>query len=260
MSSIKLTTMIDDELYTSAQLNRIYYERTLHVLQELLSLGVTLPSEDGTPLSARDLNWLEPEKAIALLVDAHMKLGPEGTLQVYHDILLDSDRRWHQYNEIPIEEQGCHIGTCLTQVAGISPNVFQERVSTMHVGSLPFQIMPEHYLAKGDITVEKQTVIETFGLFGEPTYFYGTASSVIPSYVPVKRLEDYPAIMAGECHLVHDDFNIHVGAIHQIKPLPDGVDIFSSFFCPKCAPKAIADGHKLHFALEIRGMFETLLK
>lgn len=48
-----------------------------------------------------------------------------------------------------------------------------------------------------------------------------------------------------------DDTPIHVGAYHMFRPNPDGFELKSTFFCPGKAPKAIADGHKMHFAIEL---------
>lgn len=42
--------------------------------------------------------------------------------------------------------------------------------------------------------------------------------------------------------------------------MPDGVKIKPTFFCPKNAPAAIADGYKLHFALEMRVNLRAIYK
>ncbi|MCQ9327242.1 hypothetical protein [Neisseria dentiae] len=42
-----------------------------------------------------------------------------------------------------------------------------------------------------------------------------------------------------------------MGAIHELAPPENGFRQKSTFRCPKNAPKAIADGHTLHFAIEV---------
>lgn len=256
MTNFKLDISINGETYTDTQLARYKYERALHFLHEVIDLGYPL-TDQQQPLSAIAINWLSPEKIMQLAIATHRELGPEGTLELFKEVLMDSDKRWHEFNQTPIEEQGCWVGTTHIKATGIQLQDFSKAMGSIQIGDLPFQIMPEHYYVNGDISKEQQVIMETFGMFGEPTLSYGTASQDIPAYVPVERLTDHPLIMAGETLLKHDDFNIHVGAIHQIAPTTEGLDIVSSFFCPKAAPKAIADGHTLHFALELGGMLEA---
>ncbi|MFD1433002.1 hypothetical protein [Lacticaseibacillus yichunensis] len=258
MTKFQMTITINGEIYTTAQLKRFKYERALHVLHELQALGVNLPAEDGHALTSIELNWLDPDAAMALLVKAHETLGQTGTRALFSPVLADSDRRWHAWNERPITTQGVRLGTTHIQVQGIDIKAYQAQMQTAQNGATPFQIMPEHYLVSGDVTGGRQTIMETFGMLGEPTLTYGTASQTIPVYVPVKRLADHPALMSGETFLVADDLNIHVGAIHQVQPLPDGLDIQSTFFCPHNAPAAIAEGHTIHFALELGGLFTLI--
>lgn len=108
---------------------------------------------------------------------------------------------------------------------------------------------PEHYIVIGDIS-EGQRGMEVFGMFGEPVYVHGVTSEV-PAGLPVEDDPAYPVKAFGEMNLRRDDTPIHVGAYHQFCPMPDGFKVKSTFFCPGKAPDAIADGHKLHFAMEI---------
>ena len=48
-----------------------------------------------------------------------------------------------------------------------------------------------------------------------------------------------------------DDTNFHVGAFHQFRNTDDGFVIRSTFVAPGDSPKAVAEGHKIHFPLEI---------
>ncbi|ANZ64985.1 hypothetical protein AYR62_13465 [Secundilactobacillus paracollinoides] len=258
MTTFNLAIEINNEPYSETQLNRYKYERALHFLHEVIDLGVTPKTQDGQPVTAIALNWMAPDAVLDLAVATHTALGPEGTLDLFKTILIDSDTRWHTFNQRPIDEQGCWVGTTHITAHGIDPASFGTAMGTVQNGDLPFQIMPEHYYVAGDVTTEQQTIMETFGMLGEPTLTYGTGSKTIPDYADVQRLADHPGILSGATFLKHDNFNIHVGAVHQIQPLDNGLDIVSSYFCPKDAPKAIADGHTIHFALELGGALQLI--
>ena len=62
MTEFSYTVTIDGENYSVGQLARYEYERTLHVLHELLGLGVEL-KWNGRALSHLDLNWPTPTAA-----------------------------------------------------------------------------------------------------------------------------------------------------------------------------------------------------
>lgn len=257
MTDFQMQITLNGEEYSDSQLQRLKYERALHVLHELQDAGVKITDQEGHEYSAIDLNWLPAPKALRLLETVHAQLGADKTLQVLKTAFADSAQRWKAFNRRPIEEQGCRLGITKFKVRGVQFKELQKGMATAQDGDTPYKIMPEHYGVKGSIT-EGQMIMETFGCFGEPVKTTGAGGQKIPAYTGAERHEDYPLILAGETHLADDDFNIHVGAIHEMKPLPDGFDMISTFFCPQDAPKEIADGHTIHFALEIGEMIKLL--
>ena len=249
-TALQIEVTIDGQLYTKEQLDRYEYERMLHGLHELKHLGAKV-TENGKELSHEDINWLDPEKAKQISFDIRKGLDEIGTLELFKDILKNSDQRWKDYNKVPIEEQGVWLSQTDYKITGFT---IQERLSHsttedsgIKVSGL--SVMPEHYIVKGTVS-QGQEGMEVFGMFGEPTYIRGHLSA-IPDYVPVKQETDYPICQVGEVYLHSDGTPIHLGAIHQFKPIENGFLIKSIFFCPKNAPKAIADGHKIHFAIEM---------
>lgn len=257
MTDFQMTITLNGEKYSDAQLHRLKYERALHVLHELKDYGVAIVDQDGHEYSNTDLNWLPINKALHLLEHVHEELGADKTLEVMKEAFDDAAKRWKNFNKRPIAEQGCWKGITKFQVRGVKLDALQKGLATSQNGATPFKIMPEHYGVKGSIT-GGQTILEPFGCFGEPVRTKGVGGQEIPDYTGAKRHEDYPQILAGEVHLADDDFNIHVGAIHEMKPLSDGFDMISTFFCPKDAPKDIADGHEIHFALEVGELIKLL--
>lgn len=243
MSALKHTVRINGELYTDAQLQRYEYERTLHTLHELKRLGAPIA------LSHSELNWLVPEQAKALLLQTKLDLGLQGIENVLKEVLEGSDRRWKAWASEPIDEQGVWMSQTEFEFEGVTIEAFQQM---MHNAELAWglRIMPEHYLFEGAVSSGTQRIMETFGSFGEPTDTVGHFAPV-PDYVPFVRDERYPTALTGAIFLKSDNTPIYVGAIHELAPTENGFMQKSTFWCPKNAPKAIADGHTLHFAIEI---------
>ena len=252
---IKVDVIIDGQSYTQEQLARYEYERLLHSLHELKYLGAKV-LDNEKELSHIDINWLDLERAKQISLEIRSKLGEEGMAELFKDVLQNTDQRWKEYNKVPIHEQGVLTSQTDFKITGFS---IQERAahSTTEDSNIKLsglRVMPEHYIVIGTVS-EGQRGMEVFGMFGEPTFIKGELSN-IPDYVPVTREPDYPVFQAGEVFLKSDGTPIHLGAIHQFKPIENGFLIKSTFFCPKNAPKAIADGHKIHFAIEMYNDFK----
>ncbi|MGI6033455.1 MAG: hypothetical protein ACOX69_08575 [Coriobacteriales bacterium] len=259
MADLKIKVIIDGVEFTEWQLDRYEYERTLHCLHEFKYLGADVVYE-GRSLSHEDINWLEPADAKKALVDLKVGLGPDKVNQIMKPVSDDAELRWKAYNEEPIASQGYQFGTTEMEVSGIDMTKVAGGLG--HLGDkderFPFEIFPEHYGVEGEVETG-QAIFEAFGMFGEPVHTYGVGSTKeIPADFPFKRDPNYPGVMFGELGLKSDGTNIHVGAIHEICPVPGGVKTKSTFFCPKNAPAAIPEGHKLHFALEMRGNFRSI--
>ncbi len=243
MKELTFKVTINGELYTDAQLQRYEYERILHTLHELKRLGAPIA------LSHLELNWLDPEKAKELLLQTKLDLKPEGIETLLKEVLTDSDRRWKNWASQPIEEQGVWMSHTEFEFEGVSIQAFQQMMHNTEL-SWGLRIMPEHYLFEGAVSSGTQRIMETFGCFGEPTDTVGRLAE-LPHYAPFVRNENYPHILTGEVFLKSDDTRIYLGAVHELAPTANGFRQKSTFWCPKNAPKAVADGHTLHFAIEV---------
>jgi len=234
------------------------------MLHEMRYLGADI-MDNNKILSHEDINWLDPEDAKRISIDLRYELGEEGILTLFKDVLTDSDRRWKEFNKEPIKEQG--VQSCQIDLI-VSGLTVKELLPSQEDGDkngalfnleddrrAGLAIFPEHYLARG--TTKGVCGMENFGMFGEPTYVTGDIAADIPDYLPFKRDPDYPVCGAGEMRLQSDGTPIHVGAIHQYRPTENGFFLKSTFFCPKNAPKSVADGHKLHFAIELTNLIRA---
>jgi len=248
----QIKILIDGQEYTQQQLARYEYERTLHSLHEMKYLGADI-KDSGKSLSHIDINWLDPERAKQVSFETRYELGEAGILTLFKDVLENSERRWKKYNETPIKEQGVH--TCVVDF--FFPEMILNKDFTLSVigkeqEKCPFNMIssdisgylttfPEHYMRS----------MENFGMLGEPTLCTSAPYRDIPDYVPVSREPDYPICGVSGVNLKSDGAPLHLGAIHQFKNTEEGLYLKSIFFCPKNAPKAVSDGHKLHFAIEL---------
>jgi hypothetical protein len=176
-------------------------------------------------------------------------LGEDRVLELFKDVVADAERRWKGFNEGYVAGD-VHTATIEVEVTGVS---LQDTVAVIGGAASErdaLATMPEHYIIIGNINTG-QRGMESFGMFGEPVYVHGVGGTEVPAEMPFEKDPSYPLTICGSMRLKSDDTPINVGACHQFRPGPDGFALKSIFFCPKRAPKAIADGHKLHFAIEI---------
>lgn len=246
--ALEITTTIDGETYSQKQLARYEYERTLHVLHELKQLGAEFIFENKL-LSDSDINWLNPEQVKQLSLNFRASRDVSKMLEIMKDVEKDAELRWKSFNE-GFKYEDMITATTEMSIRGVS---FKELFAVIG-GAVNLRdalaTNPEHYGAVGDLS-KGQQIFEAFGMFGEPVLTHGTASQSFPKGFPIPRDENYPILTFGETLLKSDDTPIHVGAAHQVRPVEDGFEIKSIFFAPGKAPQIIADGHTIHFAIEI---------
>lgn len=248
MSDLEYNLTINGETWTEDQLRHLEYQRNLHVLHEMKSLGVPIMDGDKE-LSDIEINWLEPERAKEISLETRASLGEERFLKVYEDVLADSSKRWKKWAatydpakvntaEITIDAKGVGFPETMAIIGGAASEY--DALATN----------PEHFVIIGDIE-SGQRGAEAFGMFGEPVYMHGIAHDSVPEGLAVERDEAYPVAVFGEMATKDDDTNFHVGALHQFRPGDNEFSVKSIFVEPGDAPQAIADGHQVHFALEI---------
>lgn len=247
MNELKISVKIDGEEYTLKQLKRYQYQRTLHVLHEMKRLGARIQTE-GRELSHEDINWLEPEEAERICLDLRDSLSEEEMLKLFEVPEADAERRWKEYNA-DYDPAKVHVGVTEVSVQGVTMQEAMAIIGGATDERQAKEAFPEHYIVIGDIG-SGQRGMETFGMLGEPVYVKGITTEH-PEELPIEPDASYPVKIAGEMALKRDGTPIHVGAYHMFRPSPDGFDVKSSFFCPGKAPKGVADGHKIHFAIEI---------
>lgn len=267
MTDLNVIITIDGTEYTHAMLKRHEYAQALHVLHEMKQLGYDVHDGAGKSLSHIDINWLEPDDAIRLCLDNKMDLGEQGFLDLYAEPLKASDAKWHDIVSVPIEEQGFRTAVTEFEVHGIALADMLPPREKGGMAASAFAMMngtrrervsvfPEHFLM-GKVQIPDFTGnCETFGMYGEPTLSVaGAIGAGIPAGLPYTKREDSVLAFTTDLALASDNTPIHLGCTHEFAPLADGFRQVSTFFCPARTPEAMADGHKIHFAIEMLNDF-----
>lgn len=248
MSEFTARVIIDGEPYSEKQLAAYQYARTLHVLHEMKRLGVQFQNGAHT-LTDEDLNWLDPVEAEQLLLDQKERMSEQEMLALFDVPERDAERRWKEYAR-DYDPAQAHLGVTEIFVTGVTVPETMVILGGAENKRQALGTFPDHFIVIGDIQ-SGQRGMESFGMFGEPVYVHGVSAAQFPEGLPLQEDKSYPVRVFGEMLLKRDDTPIHVGAYHMFRPTPDGFALKSTFFCPGKAPAAIAQGHKLHFAMEV---------
>jgi len=262
-NGLKIDVQIDGERYAQKQLDRYEHERTIQMLHQFKYLGVDIV-DNGKSLSFFDINWLEPVDAKRISIDTRMKLGDEGFLNLFDDILMDSEKRWRSFSAVPIAEQGFQLAEVILNVSGLK---FEQLVPADKVDTnleesnfamlsedkcARLSVFPEHYIMGGSTVENFHGSVETVGMFGGPIALIpGEITPGIPDHIPIRFDPEYPIAFTAEVNFNSDGSPVNLGVVHAFRPTENGFVQKSTLFLPNNAPKALADGHKLHFAIEL---------
>lgn len=258
MSDIGFTVTIDGRQYPEADLRRYEYLRVIHMLHEFKRLGVDIRDDAGTRLSHEDINWLAPDDAKRISIATRAMLGPDAIKELFAQISENTAARWRRFNEIPIEQQGVRLARTEFAFRGLVfnpdlswslPGDTGGRKTRSLMGRDPrgaIEDFPEHY-APG---------METVGMYGEPIIAKPAGGREIPPYVPLTPDPDYPIWGAAVLRLAGDDFDTHLGVVHEYQPGKTGYRQRSTLFYPNSVPEVFGEGHKIHFAIEMINDFQ----
>jgi hypothetical protein len=244
MPQLTMECSIDGQPYSAEQLERLQYDRQVHVLHEMKRLG-TVIQHDGSPLSDDDINLLSPEDARAVSIAARQSYDVEGIRDLFKKQLQASDQMWRDANDAPAGAPPQIASADLT-ITGLSLDEFRGGFNFDTLQRIYAAINPDHYFAHADSN--GPLLMETFGMHGGPSLMYAIPDPGIS--VPVEREAGYPLLSAGYT-LLADGTNPNMFAYHQYKPLEHGLTVRLCAIFPPKTPKVIVDGHKAHMAIEI---------
>lgn len=181
MSEFSARIVIDGCDCPQDYLDRLEYDRTLHVLHEMKYLGATV--RDGEKdLSHEDINWLEPDKAKRVCFELRASLDEQKMLDLFEGAETDAERRWKEFNE---NFDPSDLRTSVTEISIVGAT-FQDVMAIMNgvvSDTSGLSVYPEHYIVIGDVE-SGQRGMEAFGMFGEPTFVHGIGGAEIPEGFP----------------------------------------------------------------------------
>jgi hypothetical protein len=253
MGKINFKFLINNTEWQAPHLQRMEYERNLHVLHNLRQHGIEV--KDGIKtLDDDDIDYLTAKDAWRVSVDTRAGLNSETVEQHYRQSFQRSNAFWKDHpfsQDLPMRKS-----TCQMLVEGISLQKYMQTVAEMtHDARLLLHGHPEHMNAIE--TPEKIIGIEPFGTYGTPTLCIVKHTEVAEMGPQIQNDADplFPIKTAGKAYLLDGTTEIN-SPFHQYRPTENGLEAKLAVYWPATVPDEIVTGHSLHLAMEF---YESLV-
>lgn len=247
MSDISFVFTINGEEWKICHLERLEYERNLHILHQLKQHGIEIKKGDQV-LSDDDIDCLTAKEAWEVSVDVRSQYSGNEIAKYYKESFQRSDELWKSLpfaQDKPMKVSRCHL-----VVKGLLLQEFMKIMGEMQRDEkVLLKSHPEHFTT---IVTDKDIVgIEPFGMYGTPTLVKVNIvdESQLGTQIQGDRLKDYPIVTTGRAYLTDGVTEINT-PFHQMKPLPDGFEAELAVYWPEGVPDEIVSGHSLHLAME----------
>ncbi|QOV18426.1 hypothetical protein INP51_10405 [Blautia liquoris] len=254
MSEIKYTFTANGENWTKSQLERLEYERNLHMLHLLKRHGVEIKDGDKV-LSDAEIDYLTMEKAWDVSIKTRMQYKGDKIIDLYKDDFKLSDEMWKKLGFS--QEKPMKVSRCNMSVTGISLQDFAGMMKSMQTNDyIGLASHPEHFICHISFDDGKLLGIEPFGMYGTPTLVNVDVveDSKLSDQIRADKDPSFPMAMAGETFLADGVTPVNC-PYHQFKPTADGFETKAAVYWPENTPDEIVSGHALHLAMEFsRGM------
>ena len=247
MSAIKSYFELNGQTWSGAQLERLEYERNLHILHQLKQHEIEI-IDGNKVLDDDDIDYLSMKDAWRISIETRSRYSGEEIAEKYKDSLAKADEMWKRLGFAL--DRPMKISVCTMNVEGMTMQEYLGVVKAMQADEkVGLSAHPEHFMA---IVEEDQVIgIESFGMYGTPTLVNVDVCppEKLGEYIMKDRREDYPIVMAGFATLTDGKTLVNC-PMHQFKPLPNGFEAIMAVYWPEHTPDEIVDGHCLHLAME----------
>ena len=248
MSELKYTFLVDGQEWTKPQLERLEYERNLHVLHHLKNYGVEIKDGDKV-LSDDEIDYLTMEKAWEVSIETRLQFKGEKAIDLYKDAFKLSDAMWRELafsQDKPMKVSHCDMsvkGRTLQDFMGVMRAMEQDD----RVG---LAAHPEHFICHVSFDEGELLGIEPFGMYGTPTLVKVEVVKVpeLGAQIQADNDPNFPVEMAGKAFLT-DGTPVNI-PYHQFRPTDDGFEVKTAVYWPENTPNEIVSGHSLHLAME----------
>ncbi|GBG94754.1 hypothetical protein LFYK43_12130 [Ligilactobacillus salitolerans] len=249
MSDYEIKFTVDGREVTQQEIRDIELERYHHVFQ--------IFTEKQLPIALNGKALTEPELMALPLADAKVALaqtreamGKEKTLEVFKPETDRADQMWGQIadsSRAGVNMQPAYVEVDTKNITLVQFMLFNQLLAKKNNLYLPSTIHPEHYYFEAGAG-GKQTIIETFGMYQDPTYMDLRPGG--KEDFPVEPDPDVDLVMAGKTYTMSNGKDTKMIGMHQLTEKPDGMHVKLGVFLPEGAPKEIAEGHKKHLLVE----------
>ena len=177
MSEIQYAFTINGEKWTRSQIERLEYERNLHILHQMKRHGVEI-KDGGKILSDDDIDYLTAKKAWEVSIDTRIEYTGEKIIGLYKDSFAKSDEMWKKLafsQDKPMKVSRCHMS-----VSGITIQEFMQMMRSMQVDDrVGLSAHPEHFVCNVEFDNGKLVGVEPFGM--ERLHWSRSWSTMFPS-------------------------------------------------------------------------------
>ena len=249
MQNYNITFKVDGKIITESKIHEVELERYQHVFEVFSRKGISI-TLNGRRIAAEKLLQLTLDDAKIALAEIREKMGKAKTLELFAPEIEKSNKMWSKIIEGSPVNKDLQAGIVEVETHNISLfqfMMFNQLLSKKNNLYLPSIIHPEHYYFDANKKGE-QTIIETFGMYKDPSYLdLRPANDIV---YPVKPDSNVNLVMAGKTYLKSLNVDTKLIGMHQLTQTEDGMKVKLGVFLPKTAPKEIVEGHKWHLMVE----------
>ena len=256
MADYKITFTINGEEWKPCHLERLAYERNLHILHQMKQHGIEIRKDEGAALTDDAIDYLTADEAWEVSAAVRRRYSGEEMRAFYQDSFQSSDDLWKSLpfgQDKPMRSSHCHVsaeGITLTDYLKVMQKMQQDE-------NVLLMAHPEHF--KTIVTDSDIIGIEPFGMYGTPTLVHVNICdwTELGEQIRGDRLEDYPMVSTGRAYLLDGVTEINT-PFHQMKPTENGFEGELAVYWPEGVPDEVVDGHSLHLAMEFYEALKAL--
>lgn len=252
MSNVKYSFTLNGEEWGKTQLERLEYERNLHILHSMKQHGIDIKDGDKS-LTDDDIDYLTADKAWDVSIANRLQYTGEKIIDIYKDSIAKSDEFWKELAFS--QDKPMKVSRTEMKVSGVSLQEYMQMMKTLQTDDkVGLAVHPEHFVCSVTWDDGQLVGIEPFGMYGTPTLVEVKVvkDDQLGEQIKADKDPEFPLSMAGETFLTDGKTPVNV-PFHQFKPTDDGFEAKMAVYWPENTPDEIVEGHSLHLAMEFYG-------
>lgn len=249
MPNQTITFRVDGKVVPEQEIRDKELERARVALHTLYGLGANI-SFNGADIDEDTAMAMSLEEAKTALAQSREAIGRQRMIPLLQPLISQSDAMWHEIAASSPYREKLQASYVEAETTGIELQqflMFNRSLATHDDLYIPSMVHPEHYYFEAGAG-GTQTIIETFGMYGEPSYMYLEPPK--DGWKPVRPDTDTRFSMVGNTYLASDRSDTKLIGMHQFKEKTDGFKVKLGVFLPAAAPKEMVEGHKWHMLIE----------